>query len=667
MGIQLGGMVSGMDTQSIINQLMQAERQPIAQKQTEIATLRESKQLWEDLNSKITAFQSLTTDLKLSSSFNGKSVSTSDDTKANATATNNASNTSYVLENIILATPGKITSGTPMSMVNGVKANSETASAIADGNKRFNDGTTVVSGNFKINGKTINVAANDTINLVISKINGAGTGVTASFDSATGKFKLEATEAGSAKKIEIDSSDTSGFMTAMGLGGSLGTKISNGINPDQGRVIQDVAGLSSIQTGFFTVNGYTFEVDKTKDTLSGVLSKINSSNAGVTAFYDQDTKSVSFTSKDTGKDLTLENDTSGFLSAINVMNQANDTNAAGDKSVYKGTDAKVTMNGVEFTKTSNKFSMNGINFELKSSTNTGEKVTINVKNDVDKTYNKIKAFVDKYNEIADYIETNTKISTDANGKSSKASALQGDSMADNLHYNLRQKLTSIVSGVATGFNQLASIGLEAKDSKSSKLTMDATKLKAALDSNPDEVKKLFIQSAAGTVSGESVGTGNGTTTAYKLEKIPSSLTNMEIKVGTTTYSGTNLITSGTPTAGQVLVNLATGNLQFGTAPPSGNEVLANYTYDSGKANEDGIAIRMEKYLKPYTIYNGGLQSHIKSFQTQIDSANKWITETDARLTLREDSLKRQFAAMEQAMQNSNSQGQWLSSQLSSLS
>lgn len=664
MGIQLGGLASGMDTTSLISQLMQVERQPISLKQEEIGKLTQSKKLWEQINTKLNTFKSAISDIKLSSAFTSKLVSSSNEAKVTGTATTGASDTAYTLEKITLATPAKITSGAALALTDGVKANTTGTSTIADPNKRFNDGTTVAAGSFKINGKSISVAATDTINLVITKINGSGAGVTASFDKTAGTIKLEANEASSSKRIEFDAVDTSGFMTAVGLGAQLGQKVSNGVNPDQSRLLQDVGTFAGVQSGFFTINGSTFEIDKTKDTLSGILSKINASSAGVTAFYDQDTKKVTITSRETGKELSMENDTSGFLNAIGVLNQTGDTDGGAEKSIYKGTDAKVTINGVEFTKSSNKFLMNGVSFELKSETDVGEKITITAKTDTDKTVSKIKGFVDKYNDLISYLEENTKVTTGSDGVTS--APLQGDTMATNLIYELRQKVTGVVSGITANYSQASSIGLQAKDSKSSKITLDETKLKEALTASPEDVRKLFSQSSTGTVDNEAVASGDGTKKEYYFAKKPSTVSGMEITVGSTIISGTNIITSGTPGAGQVLVDLTSGKMTFGTAPAAGDGISAKYTYDTKTTNEDGIAVRIDKFLSPYTIYNGTVQRQIKSYQTRIDDVKKWITNFDERMQLREESLKKQFAAMETAMQQSSSQGQWLASQLSGL-
>ncbi|BDU51072.1 flagellar filament capping protein FliD [Haliovirga abyssi] len=659
-GVQLAGMASGLDTSSIIQQMLEADRQPMYQKQKEINKIKMEKTIWQNIDSKMSSLKSAATNLKFSSTFDSRTVSSTDDSKITGTATTSASASSYVLENVVLAEPGKITSGTALNFTDGVKANVEETSTLTDPNEKFSVGGSVTEGSFKINGKVVDVIADDTINMVINKINVSNAGVVASFDSTTGKFKIEAKEASTSQNIEFDSTDTSGFLTAVGMETHLGEKIENGENPDYQKKITDVSNLSGVSNGFFTINGYTFEMNTADDSIESIINDINGSSAGVTAFYDNDTKKMTLTAKESGDDITLENDTSGFLASMNLMNQTDDTDATTEKSVYSGSDATVTINGVNFTKPSNKFNINGVNFELKSATDTGEKITLSVSQDTDKAYGEISGFVDKYNNLISYLEDKTK----------KDGELQGDSMAVNLIYSLRNKLTGTVSGLDSDYNQLALVGVEASDTKTSTLKIDKSKLTEALKANMEAVKGLFTQDiGTGTITDEAVGTGDGTTVDYSLNYTPSSIDKVTLQVGTTTYTASNstnkLITSGTPQAGEIYVNLQSGELKFGTAPASGETITSTYDYDENNSR-DGIAVRLKSYLNPYTIYNGTMDSHIKSLDSTVKDMNEWIDSMNSRLKMRSDSLKKQFTAMEQAISTSNSQSSWLTGQLASL-
>ena len=63
----------------------------------------------------------------------------------------------------------------------------------------------------------------------------------------------------------------------------------------------DDTSLSSVISGYFSINGYTFYVDPANDSLNDVLNRINSSDAGVSAFYNTVTDKVTITHNTEGE------------------------------------------------------------------------------------------------------------------------------------------------------------------------------------------------------------------------------------------------------------------------------------------------------------------------------------------------------------------------------
>jgi flagellar hook-associated protein 2 len=112
----------------------------------------------------------------------------------------------------------------------------------------------------------------------------------------------------------------------------------------------------------------TITYDTSVDSLNTVLSRINSSGIGVTAFYDSGSDKVIMSTNATGqgtgaKALQL-NDVSGtFLS--NTLGLTNDD----------GTDAKFMLNGVYTTRQTNTFTVNGIEYSLLKKTGTAASTT----------------------------------------------------------------------------------------------------------------------------------------------------------------------------------------------------------------------------------------------------------------------------------------------------
>jgi flagellar hook-associated protein 2 len=141
----------------------------------------------------------------------------------------------------------------------------------------------------------------------------------------------------------------------------------------------------------FTINGQKFNFTNSSY-LGDIIDAINSSStAGVIATYDDFNDKITLTSAKSGDNNPGGNeiqfdDPNGFLSHFMNIDQAKEQG---------GTNAVVTINGVQTQKQSNTFTMNNVNFTLAA---TGSAV-VNVSTDTSGIAKKITDFVNKYNEI----------------------------------------------------------------------------------------------------------------------------------------------------------------------------------------------------------------------------------------------------------------------------
>lgn len=103
MGIRMSGLMSGLDTESIVGALMSAQSLKKT-KVTRAKTKLEWKQTkWADLNTKLKKlYNEYVTKMQLQSSYETKKASVSDPTKVNVKAGTAAVNGSYSLEVKIL-------------------------------------------------------------------------------------------------------------------------------------------------------------------------------------------------------------------------------------------------------------------------------------------------------------------------------------------------------------------------------------------------------------------------------------------------------------------------------------------------------------------------------------------------------------------------------------
>ena len=251
------------------------------------------------------------------------------------------------------------------------------------------------------------------------------------------------------------------------------------------------SGLSSSDTGSFTINGATIEWDADADTLNGVISRINHSDAGVTAFYDDTLDRVVITSNTMGSEEIEWEDVEGsFLT--NTLKFSGVTQNVGQ-------DAKFTINSTsasdEITKTSNTFTLNGLIINLNQTTVENDSysdsettsVTVTSEKDESALRNRVSAFLDGYNSLIDYIKSKTAVDMTTYSRG----ALAGESIFS----SLRSSVMSVMMGQASDLEEgkpsyLADIGITFDASLHASIT-DASAFSDWLEDDPDAVADLF--------------------------------------------------------------------------------------------------------------------------------------------------------------------------------
>jgi hypothetical protein len=193
-----------------------------------------------------------------------------------------------------------------------------------DPNKPFNGtgtdnpnleyGLSITDGSFQVNGVTIDVYANDTMNTVLDRITQSGAGVSATFDAAGETVVLTQKTPGSVPTIVLEN-DTSGFLGAMKL--ESATPIP-GTDGDPEKPLAEVERFLSVQSGTISVNGAAISIDVNVDSLNDVLDRMNASEAGVTASLNPTAQRVTIVSNDPSQELILDGGGTGFFAALEI-------------------------------------------------------------------------------------------------------------------------------------------------------------------------------------------------------------------------------------------------------------------------------------------------------------------------------------------------------------
>jgi hypothetical protein len=213
---------------------------------------------------------------------------------------------------------------------------------------RFDNGAQVTAGSFSVNGTSVQVLANDSINSVLQRINSTVSGVVASYQND----RVVIQSSGPSEDNIALAGDTSGFLTALKL---TGATTARGNVRDDLQVFSKTTQFAAVTAGSFRVNGQTISINPTADSLNTVLVRINNSSAGVVASYDATSGNVVLTTSDPTEDpIVVDNDTTGFLAAAKLStnnsvlgNIRDDRQVLGKVSAFSSvTNGSFLVNGV---------------------------------------------------------------------------------------------------------------------------------------------------------------------------------------------------------------------------------------------------------------------------------------------------------------------------------
>lgn len=245
MSFAIDGLATGLDTTSIINQLMQLERQPAVALEKRIQTNKDSEKAWYDVRSNLNKVKTATDKLRaIGTNFMPSKASSSlDSVKVTASAGAPASSSSFTVKQL----------ATTASRVSSQAVKREDKMTDAD--------TTITLTNHKGEAKTLNVKAGTTAEGLRDLINESkkDTGVSAALinmGDGTSRLQLTATKSGEEGNFTADMSHLSGLNGATFDSSATG---SDAVVTLSGTNL-DVKSPSNTFTG--AVEGLTFTISK---------------------------------------------------------------------------------------------------------------------------------------------------------------------------------------------------------------------------------------------------------------------------------------------------------------------------------------------------------------------------------------------------------------------
>jgi len=360
------GLFSGIDTQSIIDQLIAVESQPKALAQSRLIQLQAQSAAYLDINSRVDALKNLAASFRTENLFQNKAATVSDESVLSASAGQSApqGSFSFIVDRLV-STQQVLTRGFSDTDASGIgieslsfessEARLDRDTALAD----LNNGDGIVRGEITLNGETVDLSRAATVDDVLVALN-AVAGVTAR--SENDRFVIEGvttiSDAGDAEVLEslgLDGAIVGDTLTGSSVYALNAATPLSAINDGRGLGVRSTSGdsvfdisitLDETGDGFdgsdteiqirmgdieALVDGELEVVDPAVSTVGGAVERINQAfaDAGVdaelSASIDPGTGGIAITDS-SGRDIRIED----FTSSGSSSTAARDLGIAGD-------------------------------------------------------------------------------------------------------------------------------------------------------------------------------------------------------------------------------------------------------------------------------------------------------------------------------------------------
>jgi len=526
----IGGLVSGMDIDELVQGLTAASRQKILKQQQTIQKLQWKQQAYRSVIKALSEFQSSYLDVLSPTNFRSASFfntvkATSSSAAVSVITTPSATAGTITINSIRqLATSQKITGTQPASKALSGTLQSETPGTLPESEIiHLADSLAGKSISLNLDGKVKVVTFDSEFFMNVIENPSAETlenAFQAAVDKAFGVIDpqdriINVSIAGDHLSFTADGSQ----LTVRAVGDDeetlelLGLKNGQSNKINTGSALGDISfarELDDVETFKFSINSVEFEFDRSAS-LTEIMRKINASDAGVTLSYSSITDSFTMVAKETGAGENIKIvETDG-----NLMEALGLTAESGASVVY-GQNALLTVNGKDIVRSTNEINIDGVTIQLHQTTEEdAEPITITLENDATSLKEPIKKFVEDYNALMDLINGYVKeavysdyqpLSEEQKSEmtekqieqweeKAKSGVLRGDRILIGISSKLQ---TAMMTAAESGGISLFQIGITSSGyQENGKLKIDEAKLEEALRTRGDEIRDLFATAETG--------------------------------------------------------------------------------------------------------------------------------------------------------------------------
>jgi flagellar hook-associated protein 2 len=467
----IDGLMSGLDTASIISSLAEVQSRPLALVTKHITKRQSDLQAYQSLSAKLLTLRTSASSLASGAALSARSAVVSAADAVVVSASSGAAVGQYQLVVNNLAEAHKISSG-----------------AIADA-----DADLGYSGEFRLNGKSIAVSSSDSLSDLSKSINAAQAGVSASIitvSSTDHRLVLRSQSTGTENAIDLAQVSGS-LLKSIGLVNDVTTAkhpLSGGVVSDtmdsQTSPVGVAFGLTASPAGTIKINGTEVAVDTGKMSLQDVATGINEQVSGVTASVTA-TGTGAYTryalqlTGDDGTPPAIADD-QHVLEAMGMLKHgvANELQAAED--------AKIELDGYTVTRSSNSLDnvLEGVSLDLKQA-DPGRTISLTVSANNQAAINALQQVVNDYNSVVSAINAGNSFNSDTRS----GGVFFSDPSILNLQAGLAERALAPALGGGSSLTTMSQIGLSTD--RYGMLSLNTGTLQEALENHPEGVMRLF--------------------------------------------------------------------------------------------------------------------------------------------------------------------------------
>ncbi len=306
MAIRLSGIASGMDTESMVKELMSAQRLKKTKIENKKTKAEWTQDKWKDLNKKLYSFYTGSLyKMKMQGSFNSKSAEVSDSSKVSVTADSGAVAGTHKLKVTSLASAQFVTGAQLDKSVTGSKTLSSLGVGEGDLTLKVGDKETKIS-----------VTSTTTINEFVNKLKNAG--INASFDTSQKRIYMSSKASGSDGGFSLENAVGSTLdLSKIGLTEFTKESIKGTVDPTDKNKMSFVAAADAE----FEYNGAAMKSSSNNVSING----LNFNLLGTTG---TDTVSISVTNNTKALYDNVKNFVKEYNALITEMNELYGANSA---------------------------------------------------------------------------------------------------------------------------------------------------------------------------------------------------------------------------------------------------------------------------------------------------------------------------------------------------